>query len=134
MATISELERLLTERPGRAALNVLLFKPAQQPDNWTSSASSQALAQWANTRLWIDEEGSEAARFGALTSGQLLIYDAGGRLRFAGGVTPGRGQSGASVGSEAVAAVLEGACAEWMQSPVYGCSLFGAPATGTGRN
>lgn len=133
-ATIGELEELLARHPGRAALNVLLYKPANQPDDWTTSRSSQTLARWADTRLWIDEEGREAARVGALTSGHLLIYDADGRLCFSGGITPGRGRYGASAGSEAVAAVLDGLHGEWKQTPVYGCSLLAAPLDGRGES
>ena len=106
-ATVDELERVLASQPGRAKLNVLLFKPANKPDRWASSSTSRALGDMADAKTWLDAGGQQAARFGAVTSGQLLVYDAGGRLRFAGGITPLRGQTGANAGSEALKALLD---------------------------
>ncbi len=71
----------------RAKLNVLSFKPANKPAGWATSSISRTLASMPGTKIWLDDEGREAARFGAVTSGQLLIYDAEGRLRFSGGIT-----------------------------------------------
>jgi hypothetical protein len=126
-ATVEVLERVLGPRPGRAKLNVLLFKPANEPASWASSSTSRALADIADTQTWLDDGGREATRFGAVTSGQLLIYDAGGRLRFAGGITAVRGQSGANAASVALEALLDDRHTELKKTPVYGCSLLSAP-------
>ena len=45
---------------------------------------------------------------GATTSGHVLLYDAGGVLRFAGGITDGRGHEGDNAGLDAALALLRG--------------------------
>jgi hypothetical protein len=125
---VEVLQRVLARRPGRAKLNVLLFKPANEPASWASSLTSRALANLADTQTWLDDDGREAARFGAVTSGQLLIYEAGGRLLFAGGITALRGQSEANAASEALEALLDARQTELKKAPVFGCSLLSAPS------
>ena len=69
-----------------------------------------------------DADGVEAARFGAKTSGQALLYAADGRLLFHGGLTPSRGHEGDNEGLRRVTAILDGKAAR-DESPVFGCSL-----------
>ncbi len=126
-ATVEVLERLLAARPGRTKLNALLFKPDHKPASWASSSTSRTLANMADTKTWLDDEGREAAQFGAVTSGQLLIYDSEGHLRFSGGITALRGHSGANAGSDALLALLDGQPTEIKHTPVFGCSLLSAP-------
>ena len=45
-----------------------------------------------------DDDGAEARRFGAETSGQTLLYDARGALAFSGGITGARGHAGDNAG------------------------------------
>jgi hypothetical protein len=71
-----------------------------------------------------DVDGTEARRFGALTSGQVVVYDADGRLRFSGGITPARGHAGDNAGRSAIIALLEGASSASVETPVFGCSLL----------
>lgn len=76
-------------------------------------------------KVHLDAAGAEQLRFGARTSGQVLVYDADGRLALAGGLTPARGHQGPNPGAAALAALLtEGKSAmqdaDW---PVFGCSL-----------
>lgn len=89
--------------------------------------------EWRNGDLWeranriagltvVLDEGEESERFGARTSGQVLLYEPTGRLLFAGGITPSRGHQGDSAGAASVRALLgrERAAA---QTNVYGCAL-----------
>ena len=73
-------------------------------------------------RVEADEGGVEAKRFGARTSGHVLVYSAAGELTFQGGITAGRGHEGANAGQQGA---LDGArgrsCCE--KSEVYGCQL-----------
>jgi hypothetical protein len=69
-----------------------------------------------------DDGGQDADRFGAVVSGQTFLYNAGGRLLFAGGITLGRGHEGDNPGRAAII--------EWVTSghgarraPVFGCTL-----------
>jgi hypothetical protein len=71
-----------------------------------------------------DHDGVEARRFGAATSGQVILYDARGTLLFSGGITPARGHSGDSTGRDAILALLIDGSSEASETPVFGCSLF----------
>ena len=55
----------------------------------------------------IVDRGAEANLFGAATSGQTMVYDPGGRLRFSGGITAARGHYGDNVGVSAIARLID---------------------------
>jgi hypothetical protein len=74
-----------------------------------------------------DTDGREAALFGAKTSGQVLVYDGTGRLRFSGGITGGRSHSGDNPGRARVEALLLSGTLDRPISPVFGCALFDRP-------
>jgi hypothetical protein len=59
------------------------------------------------------------------TSGHVLLYDAGGRLTFSGGITASRGQRGDRYGRNAVLARIPGQEGEGdrPRPPVFECSL-----------
>jgi hypothetical protein len=59
------------------------------------------------------------------TSGQVLLYDASGRLRFRGGIRPSRGHEGDNTGRRALEALLLGdGAAPPLSTAVFGCPLF----------
>jgi hypothetical protein len=126
-ATAQALEELLASRPGRARLNALVYKPAQAPEKWAMSTSSQSLSALSDARSWIDLDGLLARKFGASTSGQVLAFDAHGCLRFSGGVTPVRGEVGPNAGYAALASLLDDKPAQQINFPVFGCSILPAP-------
>ncbi len=70
----------------------------------------------------IDLTG-EAARFGARTSGFVVVYDATGSLRYAGGITGSRGHAGDNVGRRTVERILAGESERDLDHPVFGCGL-----------
>jgi hypothetical protein len=70
----------------------------------------------------ITDDGSEAARFGAKTSGYVVVYDRTGTQRFAGGITASRGHAGDNIGRLAVQRILDGAKGP-AQHAVFGCAL-----------
>jgi hypothetical protein len=72
----------------------------------------------------MDIGGRVARRFGAATSGQGLLYDRAGRLRFQGGLTSARGHAGDNAGSAAIVALAQGRVPDTVETPVYGCPLF----------
>ena len=53
-----------------------------------------------------DDDGAEARRFGAETSGQTLLYDEHGALLFSGGITGARGHAGDNAGRASLVALL----------------------------
>jgi hypothetical protein len=93
---------------------------------------------WENTDLWgtaagipgvtvvRDDDGREARRFGAETSGQTLLYDERGVLVFSGGITGARAHAGNNVGRQSLVALLNHEPAARSGTNVFGCSLFHA--------
>lgn len=129
-ATVRELARVVARAPARAAIRMIFD---------TSSSDSGAPPQ--EGRLWrmandipgvvtvVDRDGSETAAFGAYVSGQALLYDADGRLRFRGGITAARGHGGDNDGEDSLVALLTGGVAPLDHTPVFGCALGREPAS-----
>tara|TARA_R110002073_G_scaffold191599_1_gene350341 strand:+ start:299 stop:700 length:402 start_codon:yes stop_codon:yes gene_type:complete len=114
---------------GRARVHVVMFDPA--PDR----NSNADRVGWTDTDLWgranaipcvrvtRDPHRREAALFGAVTSGQVVFYDADQRLQFRGGVTGSRGHAGDNAGRSALIDLLRGRAPAIVTTPVFGCSL-----------
>lgn len=71
---------------------------------------------------WLPDDGAEAKRFGAATSGYVVAYDASGKLQFSGGITPARGHEGPNIGRDQLAAVIAGKPLGDTHA-VFGCAL-----------
>ncbi len=120
-ATLRELERVVSRSP-RAAVRVVF---RDDPGGDVTSAATWAMAaRLPGARRVRDPGGVEARRFGAATSGLVLLFDAEGALRFRGGVTSARGHEGESAGAVALGAALrgDGGGAAWAR--VFGCGLL----------
>ena len=124
-ASVAELERVLTTRGERVAAHVVVFKPRGAPANWVRTGVCDRAAAIPGVTLWIDEGGKLTQLFGAETSGQVLLYDASGTLRFQGGITPSRGHEGDNLGRAAVSSLIAGATKVDSCSPVFGCQIQG---------
>jgi len=74
-------------------------------------------------RRVADPERREAQRFGARTSGQVVVYGRAGELLFSGGITDARGHAGSSAGRARIQQILAGHAAT-AHAPVFGCNLF----------
>ena len=122
-ASVGELDKLAQRFGDRAALHVLFVKPAGTAEGWERTDSWAGAMRIPGVAVAVDRDGAEAARFGAHTSGQVLLYDAGGRLLFQGGITGGRGHAGDNLGEARVAALLSGGAVDRSTSPVFGCAL-----------
>ena len=123
-ASINELSRLMTQAQGRVAAYVLFVKPTDFPDGWEKTDLLTSAAAIPGVTVVRDDEGVEAARFHAATSGQTMLYDAGGKLLFSGGITKGRGHAGDNAGRTAIVSLLNTNEAGLRDTPVFGCPLF----------
>ena len=74
----------------------------------------------------VVDDGREAARFGARTSGYTVVYDRDGLRRFAGGITGSRGHVGDNVGRDTVQRIVAGHGSQLRSHAVFGCALGGA--------
>jgi hypothetical protein len=123
-ASLEELNRILA-RSAKGLATHLLF-----------TRSNEASQEWSRTDLWRtansipgitvreDLDGKEARRFGAETSGHVVLYDAQGHLQFSGGITGARGHAGDNAGEQTIRALVEGGPATISRTKVFGCSLF----------
>jgi hypothetical protein len=96
------------------------------PDGWEKTELWNKAAALPETVIVADEDGREAERFGAVTSGQTFLYDASGALLFSGGITGSRGHAGNNAGRASIVALLNRAPAVSASTNVFGCSLFAA--------
>lgn len=126
-ATVNELSRLLAEpiAPDNLApeLIVVTTVPSGVDEAWWDTKTVAQSTKIARSNLFIDRDGREAARFGASTSGFVLLFDEAGGRRFAGGITTSRGHEGRSAGADDLSAILSGQPTANMQLPVFGCRL-----------
>ena len=123
-ASVEELDRLMARSRGEVTTHVLFFKPRELPDGWERTDLWRKAAAIPGVRVWRDDDGFEASLFRAATSGQVIVYDAGGSLLFSGGITPSRGHAGDNAGRDTVVALLTGSGAPAAaRTPVFGCSL-----------
>jgi hypothetical protein len=123
-ASIGELARLMTQAQGRVKAYVLFVKPPNFSDEWTQTDLLASAAAIPGVNVVRDDEGVEAGRFHAATSGQTMLYDLKGNLLFSGGITSARGHAGDNAGRTAIVSLLNTHDAGQKEAPVFGCPLF----------
>jgi hypothetical protein len=123
-ASVGELEVLMAQVPGRLSARVVFLKPAGTATNWEKTDLWRKAASIPGVTVYTDNEGLEARRFHSETSGQTVLYDRDGALRFQGGITLGRGHAGDNPGRDALQDYLREGHSIQITTPVFGCSLF----------
>jgi hypothetical protein len=128
-ASLEELRVTLERRPDKASAWVLFMRPQGVQDDWPKTASWKAAQQIPGVTVAVDSDGAEAARFGATTSGHVVLYDAQRQAVFSGGITAARGHLGENDGERQLIALLDGSDVIRSRYPVYGCKIHDhAPA------
>src|ERR1700683_2190740 len=126
-ASIGELATLMAREQGHLQASVVFVDPPGFDGSWAKTDL------WASAGLIpgvtrVIDDGREARLFSAATSGQTMVYDANGRLRFTGGITVARGHCGDNERAESIAMILDDTApsknAAVAKTPVYGCALF----------
>jgi hypothetical protein len=123
-ASIGELALLMTHSQGRLAAYVLFLKPEGFSEEWEMTDLRQSAASIPGVKVIVDDDGVEARRFHATTSGHTNLYDVDGRLLFSGGITGARGHSGDNAGRSAIESLLNARATAQSETPVFGCPLF----------
>lgn len=123
-ASLGELAEALARAAARPKTYVVFLKPSAFADGWEKTGLWETAAGLPDTTVVRDDDGREAIRFGAATSGQTLLYDAEGDLLFSGGITGARGHAGDNVGRATVIALLNHLETDRAATQVFGCSLF----------
>jgi hypothetical protein len=122
-ATLEELARIMTRCRGRLEAQVVLTLPGDERADWERLEYWTGAAAIPGVRPTADVDGREAQRFGARTSGQTLLFDQSGTLRFAGGVTASRGHAGDNAGEDAIVSWVLDGIADVVETPTFGCGL-----------
>jgi hypothetical protein len=122
-ATIGELSILMTRLQHKISTTVIFVRPANLPEGWEQTPLWRKAQEIPGVKVVSDPAGVEAKRFGAQASGQAMLYDSAGRLKFAGGITASRGHSGDNAGRSAIVSLVTTGAALTDRTSVYGCSL-----------
>lgn len=122
-SSLGELEKIMAHCQGTVSCRVVFLKPSKSADSWTQTDLWSTASSIPETSVSADVDGEEARRFGAVTSGQCLLYNSHGDLLFSGGVTAARGHSGDNVGRDSIESYLTGKHAFAVTTPVYGCPI-----------
>ncbi len=123
-ATLNELIKLITDYPGKVSVRLFFLRPGIFGEAWSRTDLWSAAEKIPGAMLYPDEDGAMAKRFGAVTSGQALLYDSKGVLQFQGGITAARGHVGANAGRFSIGTILNRLEPVTRRTPVYGCPLF----------
>jgi hypothetical protein len=120
---MTELSVLMTRCQGKLTATVLFVKPDGFEQEWEQSHLWHEASRIPGVAVVSDAGGVEAARFGAATSGQTLLYDLKGDLLFSGGITSARAHEGDNDGLSAIQSLVVSAGADRSSTPVFGCPL-----------
>jgi hypothetical protein len=104
--------------------DVIHRKPEGFANGWVQTDLWRTAASIPGVTLVRDDDGREARRFGTATSGQTLLYDGDGALRFSGGITGSRAHAGDNAGRQSLVALLSGEQPDRVATNVFGCPLF----------
>lgn len=123
-ASVAVMNEIVTQFPSAAEYHAVFVRPTGVNDDWAETDLFRKCKSMVGLVTSIDEDGSEAKKFGAKASGQTYIYDADHRLAFSGGITPGRGMEGKGEERTMVESALSKKLSSPLHSPTFGCALI----------
>jgi hypothetical protein len=123
-ASVGELAELIARVRQRPRTYVVFIKPGGVAGDWEQTELWQSAARIPDVTVVRDDDGLEAKRFGAQTSGQTVLYGPDGGLLFSGGTTGSRGHPGDNAGRASLVALLNRVGPHRAATPVFGCPLF----------
>ena len=123
-ATLDELALLMARCSKKVAATVIFMSPVEVEATWVETDLWRSAEAIPGVTVRRDDSGVEAHRFGATTSGWVMLYARDGKLLFHGGITDARGHAGDNEGRAAIALLLEGKPSKTTATRVFGCGLF----------
>ena len=123
-ASLGELAESIARAQTRPKTYVLFMTPGRFGGGWENTDLWRTAASLPGVTVVRDDDGREAKKFGAETSGQTLLYDESGRLIFSGGITGSRAHAGDNLGRQSLVALLNRQPAARAGTSVFGCPLF----------
>lgn len=122
-ASLGELAAVMQRAPAAVAATVLFVLPDRAGADWEDGELYRRARAIPGVTVVVDRGGAIAASLRVVVSGHVLVYDAGGALRYSGGITGARGHAGDNVGRARVSALLNGGDPDHERSHVFGCSI-----------
>lgn len=126
-ASLAELARLIPRLTRPMSITIAFVIPDGRSPDFAHGAIWDNAGDIRDVHRYVDIKGEEARRFNATTSGQVLVYDHSGGLRYFGGITAGRGHEGDNAGVEALLDRFDKTDDFHTFCNVYGCPLFDTP-------
>jgi len=133
-ASMGELNRLLAQCDGEVATQVLFFAPDNGSSEWLRGDLWQSAKAIPGVKVEIDLAGRLAQRFGAETSGFVVLYDVHGKLLFRGGITRERAHAGDNRGVDAIVSLIAARIPSTESTSVFGCELRDSNSVPADRN
>ncbi len=128
-ASLRELASVLSNSEISPRVIALFYCPKGEPDSWAHTDLWSSMEKVSDCTLYVDRDGEEAFKFGAMTSGHLMFYATNGSRSFSGGITCGRGHEGESPAKQALTNILNGHKTPQIDFPVFGCAIISRPTT-----
>jgi hypothetical protein len=123
-ASIAGLAALLAHSGGRLCAKVIFLQPPGETDSWVHTGLWHAASELPGTEIISDPDSRETKLFHAAVSGETLVYDVSGHLRFHGGITVARGHIGDNAGCSAIECYANTGTLPLSRTPAFGCPLF----------
>jgi hypothetical protein len=123
-ATLQQLDQILSSTHTTVQVVLVVYRSKAISQETSSATSEPAKYLHVPAQIVPDTNGLLARRFGAATSGEIVLYAAGGNLLFQGGLTPMRAQPGDSAGASALRNALATGATQAKVATVFGCPIF----------
>ena len=111
-ASLSELAEVLARSRVPLRVHVYVYRPATKAEHWTETALWKQARALPGINLHWDDDGDEARRFGALTSGEVLLWAVTGV------------EAATERAARARRALVGGLCAAGLCVQLLGCALY----------
>jgi hypothetical protein len=127
-ASLRELRRLLEASTVMDAelpdVIVVVNQPQGADAAWSNTDTVRDAALLPRATMFAEIDGQESTRFGAVTSGGVMLFDTAGKRLFAGGITTSRGHEGDSAGGVMLRQLLKNEIPGGPTTfPTFGCKL-----------
>jgi hypothetical protein len=125
-ASLAQLMRIHARAQPDLATEIVFYHPADKTSAWAKTSLWRLARVIPDVRISYDPDGRTAGRFGAKTSGHVVLYNSDDCLIFNGGITPARGHEGGNHGTTAVVERIRRYDTTLEICPVFGCPLQSA--------
>jgi len=128
-ASLRELAYIMARARHNLTAHIFFYQPAHRPDTWIETDLWHYARTIPFTTVHRDPDGKLAKRFGALASGQVVLFRPDGRRVFYGGITAGRGHEGPNPGRNQVLHLVREGVGTTDHTAVWGCLIQDKEAT-----